>query len=207
MSDDHEADTAGHLHFLRKGCIDVIQPDKHRFRVREPSVLFYPRPMQHRLQTDAEDAEIICARIEFGAGILQPLFQSLPDVIHILLKSAAGLGRGVELLFEEAFGELPGRQAALDRLAKYVLILLLRDVAGRELIQSGTLRGLSDERLSKALMAMHQHPEGLGTWTDLPPSPACPGLALLLIFEIKATSMAYLTDWRMAVVQTMLRKG
>jgi hypothetical protein len=85
MSDDHEADTAGHLHFLRKGCIDVIQPDKHKFRVREPSVLFYPRPMQHRLQTDAEDAEIICARIEFGAGILQPLFQSLPDVIHILL--------------------------------------------------------------------------------------------------------------------------
>jgi hypothetical protein len=44
---------------------------------------------------------------------------------------------------------LPGRQAALDRLAEYVLILLLRDMAGRELIQSGTLRGLSDERLSK----------------------------------------------------------
>jgi transcriptional regulator GlxA family with amidase domain len=55
---------------------------------------------------------------------------------------------------------LPGRQAALDRLAEYILILLLRDVVGRELVQSGTLRGLSDERLSKALMAMHQHPEG-----------------------------------------------
>ena len=23
MSDDHETDTAGHLHFLGKGCIDV----------------------------------------------------------------------------------------------------------------------------------------------------------------------------------------
>jgi hypothetical protein len=131
--------------------------------------------MQHRLQTDAEGAEIVCARIEFGAGILQPLFQSLPDVLHIPLKSAVSLGRGVELLFEEAFGELPGRQAALDRLAEYVLILLLRDVVGRELVQSGTLRGLSNERLAKALMAMHHHPEGPWAWTDLPPSQACPG--------------------------------
>ena len=208
-SDDHETDAAGHLHFLRKGCIDVIQPDKHGFRVREPSVLFYPRPMQHRLQTDAEGAEIVCARIEFGAGILQPLFQSLPDVIHISLKSAAGLGRGVELLFEEAFGELPGRQAALDRLAEYVLILLLRDVVGRELVQSGTLRGLSDERLSKALMAMHQHPEGPWDLDRLADVAGMSRARFAAHFRevVGATPIAYLTDWRMAVVQTMLRTG
>jgi hypothetical protein len=158
ISSDHDTNTAGHLHLLRVGCLEVMQPDKQIFRVQEPSVLFYPRPMEHRLQTDAGGAEIVCARVDFGAGAIQPLIQSLPSLIHIPLRSSGGLGRGVELLFEEAFGESLGRQSAVDRLAEYVLILLLRDVVGRALIQSGTLRGLSDERLSKALMAMHEQP-------------------------------------------------
>jgi hypothetical protein len=54
VSNDHDTDTAGHLHLLRAGCLEVMQPDKQTLRVSEPSVLFYPRPMQHRLQTDAE---------------------------------------------------------------------------------------------------------------------------------------------------------
>ena len=209
ISSDHDSDSAGHLHFLREGCIDVIQPDQQRFRVREPSVLFYPRPIQHRFQTDADGAEIVCAHVEFGAGILQPILQSLPGFIHIPLKSAGGLGRGVELLFEEAFGDLPGRQAAVDRLVEYVLILVLRDVVKRELVQCGTLRGLSDERLSKALMAMHRHPEG--PW-DLGRLAEVAGMSRARFAArfrevVGATPVGYLTSWRMAIVQTMLRMG
>lgn len=209
ISNDHDSNSAGHLHLLREGCIDVIQPDRQRFRVREPSVLFYPRPMQHRFQTDAEGAEIVCAHVEFGAGIVQPLFQSLPSFIHIPVKSAGGLGRGVELLFEEAFGDLPGRQGAVDRLVEYVLILVLRHVVEREFIQCGTLRGLSDERLSKAVIAMHEHPEG--PW-DLDRLAEVAGMSRARFAAhfrevVGATPMAYLTNWRMAIVQTMLRMG
>jgi AraC-like DNA-binding protein len=209
ISGNHDTDNSGHLHLLREGCIDVIQPDKQRFRIREPSVLFYPRPMQHRFQTDAEGAEIVCARIDFGAGVLQPLLQSLPSFIHISLTSARGLGRGVELLFEEAFGDLPGRQAAVDRLAEYVLILLLRDAVGRKLVQSGTLRGLSDERLSKALMTMHQNPERPWDLDRLADVAGMSRARFAAHFRevVGATPMAYLTAWRMAIVQVMLRRG
>ena len=209
ISSDHDSNIAGHLHLLREGCIDVIQPDQQRFRVREPSVLFYPRPMQHRFQTDSEGAEIVCAHVEFGAGILQPLLQSLPSFIHIPLKSVAGMGRGVELLFEEAFGDLPGRQVAVDRLIEYVLILVLRHVVERELIRCGTVRGLSDERLSKALMAMHQRPEGPWDLDRLADVAGMSRARFAAHFRevVGATPMAYLTSWRMAIVQTKLRMG
>ena len=209
ISSDHDSETAGHLHLLREGCIDVTQPDNQTFRVREPSVLFYPRPMQHRLQTDAEGAQIVCAHVEFGAGVLQPLLQSLPSFMHIPLRPAGGLEHGVELLFEEAFGESPGREAAVDRLAEYVLILLLRDAVGRKLVQSGTLRGLSDERLSKALMTMHQHPERPWDLGRLADAAGMSRARFAAHFRevVGATPMAYLTAWRMAIVQTMLRRG
>jgi AraC-like DNA-binding protein len=209
VSSDHNSATAGHLHLLRQGCIDVMQPDRQVIRVREPSVLFYPRPMQHRFQSDAEGAELVCAHIDFGNGVLQPLLQSLPNIMQIPLNSARELDRGVELLFEEAFGGLPGRQAALDRLAEYVLILLLRDAVGRELLQSGTLRGLSDQRLSKALMAMHQHPEERWDLDRLADTAGMSRARFAGHFRdvVGTTPMAYLTAWRMAIVQMMLRKG
>ena len=209
VSSNHDSDTAGHLHLLRAGCIEVTQPDKQTLRVREPSVLFYPRPMQHRFQTDAEGAEIVCAHIDFGAGALQPLLQSLPNFMHIPLRSLGGPGRGVELLFEEAFGDLPGRQAVVDRLAEYVLILLLREAVGRQLVQSGTLRGLSDERLSKAVMAMHQHPEQPWDLDRLAGVSVMSRARFAAHFRevVGVTPMAYLTAWRMAIVQTMLRRG
>jgi AraC-like DNA-binding protein len=209
VSDDHETNTAGHLHLVRVGCLDVTQPDQQTFQVREPSVLFYPRPMQHRLQTDSTGAEIVCARLDFGGGAIQPLIQSLPSFIHIPLRSSGGLGRGAELLFQEAFEELPARQPAMDRLAEYFLILLLRDVVGRELIQAGTLRGLSDERLSKAVIAIHERP---GQPWDLDQLAGIAGMSRARFAahfreEVGTSPMAYLTNWRIGVVQTMLRRG
>ena len=209
VSSDHETNTTGHLHLVRVGCLDAMQPDKQTFRVCEPSVLFYPRPMQHRLQTDSKGAEIVCARLDFGTGAIQPLIQSLPSFMHIPLRSSGGLGRGAELLFEEAFEDLPGRQPALDRLAEYLLILLLRDVVGRELVQCGTLRGLSDERLSKALMAMHEQPGQAWNLDQLAGIAGMSRARFAAYFRevVGTTPMAYLTDWRMGIVQTMLRRG
>jgi len=209
ISSDHDTDTAGHLHLLREGCIDVTMPDHQTLRIREPSVVFYPRPMQHRLQSDADGAELICAHIDFGGSVLQPLLQSLPSVMHIPLRTSKSLGRGVELLFEEAFGDSPGRQPALDRLAEYVLILLLRDAVGRELVQSGTLRGLGDERLSKVLIAMHQHPEQPWDLDRLADIAGMSRARFAAHFRevVRTTPVAYLTAWRMAIVRTMLRRG
>jgi AraC-like DNA-binding protein len=165
--------------------------------------------MQHRLETDSQGAGIVCAHIDFGGGVLQPLIQSLPAFMHIPMRSSKTLERGVELLFEEAFADSPGRQAAVDRLSEYVLVLLLREAVGKELVETGTLRGLSDERLSKSLMAMHQQPER--PW-DLDRLASVAGMSRARFAAhfhdvVGTTPMAYLTAWRIGIAQMMLRRG
>src|SRR6202140_1834129 len=95
--------------------------------IEQPSVLFYPRPFGHRfIAEDQDGAEIVCATIEFGAGMLNPLTQAFPEMLVVPLESLKGLGPAVELFFNEAFGDLAGRQTAVDRLAEYFLVLLFR---------------------------------------------------------------------------------
>jgi transcriptional regulator GlxA family with amidase domain len=129
--------------------------------------------------------------------------------MQISMRSSQGLERAVDLLFEEAFDDSPGRQAAVDRLAEYVLVLLLREAVGKELVQMGTLRGLSDERLAKALTAMHEQPEQ--AW-DLDRLAGVAGMSRARFAAhfrevVGTTPMAYLTNWRIGIVQTRLRKG
>jgi AraC-like DNA-binding protein len=85
--------------------------------------------------------------------------------------------------------------------------LILRDSRQRVLLTS--VQKLSDERLSKALMAMHQHPErpwDLGRLADVAGMSRA-RFAAHFREVVGATPMAYLTAWRMAIVQTMLRRG
>ena len=81
-SGDHETERAGHLHVLRRGTLKILHPRKRPILVNQPSVLFYPRPAIHRFQGGEKDgAEIVCAQVEFGAGIFNPLLTSLPEFI------------------------------------------------------------------------------------------------------------------------------
>src|SRR5260370_15901273 len=125
VSGDHATETAGHLHVLRRGVLTVEQPERQPTTVAQPSVLFYPRPFRHRFRADeASGAEIVCASIEFGAGMLNPLVRALPDVLIVPLESVKALAPTVELLFSGAFDQYPGRQTAVDRLREAPLRLL-----------------------------------------------------------------------------------
>ena len=73
ISGDHEAPDVGHLHVLRRGVLNVTQPNGQTMMIDQPSVLFYPRPCRHRFRADeGSGAEIVCASIEFGAGMHNP---------------------------------------------------------------------------------------------------------------------------------------
>jgi AraC-like DNA-binding protein len=209
-SGDHESQQAGHLHVLRQGMLKVIQADGRIMVVDQPSVLFYPRPYRHRFQADAKSgAEIVCAAIEFGAGILNPLVLSLPELLVIPLSSVRELAPTVELLFSEAFGDQPGRQAAVDRLAEYFFVLLLRSAMNARLVEGGVLMGLGEPRLAKAIAAMHEGPEHPWSLEELASVAGMSRARFAVHFRriVGATPFDYLTDWRIGVAQTMLRKG
>ncbi|HEY2382635.1 MAG TPA: cupin domain-containing protein [Terriglobia bacterium] len=143
-SGTHESRNTGHLHVLRSGTLQLIQANRRPMLIREPSVLLFPRPRRHRFWADeTSGAEIVCASIEFGAGMLNPLVQALPDVLVVSLESVSELAPAIDLLFGEAFADHPGRQSAVDRLTEYFLILLLRSAIQSGLVKSGVLTGLS----------------------------------------------------------------
>src|ERR1700756_3111861 len=70
---DQESEHAGHVHVLNKGRLKSPRPDARQIVIDPPSILFFPRPRLHRLHgPEEEGAELVCATIEFGAGMLNP---------------------------------------------------------------------------------------------------------------------------------------
>jgi AraC-like DNA-binding protein len=210
VSGDHATETAGHLHVLRRGVLTVEQPRGEPMTVAQASVLFYPRPFRHRFRADeVTGAEIVCASIEFGAGMLNPLVRALPDVLIVPLESVKALEPTVELLFTEAFGQSPGRQTAVDRLAEYLLVLLLRTAMNARMIEGGVLMGLADPRLAKAIGAMHERPEHAWSLGTLAEKAGMSRARFAVHFRqtVGVTPFDYLADWRVGVAQTLLKQG
>jgi AraC-like DNA-binding protein len=207
---DHDRALVGHLHVLRKGTLTIIQPNAHQIVVDRPSIVFFPRPHRHRLHgPDEEGAELVCATIEFGAGMLNPLIASLPEPLVLPLDALPELAPTLQLLFSEAFSKLPGRRTAIDRLFEYLFVLLIRSAMNAHLVDSGVLIGLSDLRLGKAIEGMHKHPETPWLLEQLAQRAGMSRARFAAYFRqvVGMTPFDYLTNWRLGVVQTMLRKG
>lgn len=200
----------GHLHLLREGCVRIFQQDKTVIEIKQPSVIFYPRPQQHRFQVKHQaGAELVCAEIDFGAGMGNPLMCALPEVLIVPLSDIEGLTSLLDLLFGEAFASRSGRQVAVDRLTEYFLVLLLRYAIDAQLIEIGLFAGLADMRLAKAITAMHEQPEHPWTLEELGHKANMSRTRFAVNFRdtVGVTPLDYLTDWRVSVAQTLLKRG
>ena len=200
----------GYLHVLRKGIMTVTRPRAQALVVDTPSILFFPRPQHHRVHgPEDEGAELVCATVRFGVGMLNPLTASLPEPFVVPLNAVPELAPALELLFGEANSQSSGRQIALDRLFEYILVLLMRSALKDRLLDSGVLLGLADERLSKAIEVMHKHPEVPWSLEQLAQRAGMSRARFAARFRrvVGMTPFDYLTDWRLGVAQTMLRKG
>jgi AraC-like DNA-binding protein len=210
ISGDHATETAGHLHLLRRGVLRVLRSDHTSIVIDRPSVLFYPRPLRHRLQADeSSGAELVCATIEFGAGTRNPLVQSLPELLIVPLESVKELGATMDLLFSEAFGDNAGRQTAVDRLSEYFLVLLLRTAMNDRLVEGGVLMGLADARVAPAIAAIHQKPEHPWSLEELAQAAGMSRARFAAHFHkvVGITPFDYLADLRMGIAQTLLKRG
>jgi transcriptional regulator GlxA family with amidase domain len=77
------------------------------------------------------------------------------------------------------------------------------------LVDSGVLLGLSDPRLSKAIEVMHKHPETSWSLEQLAQHAGMSRARFAAHFRkvVGITPFDYLTNWRLGIAQTMLRKG
>ena len=114
-----------------------------------------------------------------------------------------------ELLMGEAFSEGDGKQAALDRLFDYLLILIVRHVVQSGAVPPGVLAGLAEPRLARALTAMHDSPEKAWTLDALADIAGMSRTRFAEHFRqvIERTPLDYLTSWRMTIARRMLSQG
>jgi AraC-like DNA-binding protein len=202
----------GILHVLRRGRVRVVGQGGgvQSFDLSQPSLLFYRETCPHRFEVDdTSGADLVCSHIDFGAGMGVQILRGLPDFLVLPLTDLAGAGPVLQLLFDEAFAERSGRAAAVNRLVELFAILLLRHVVDAKLIHAGVLAGLADVRIAKSLMAMHVEPERDWTLEALAGEASLSRARFAARFRetVGTTALDYLTDWRMSVAQTLLKRG
>lgn len=201
---------AGHLHLLYRGTLAVTDAQDRVTLVDEPSVLFFPRPMAHRIEArEPAGAELVCASVDFGVGDENPLLRALPPCLVVPLVRLPGLELTQQLLFAEAFRRRCGHEAVVIRLAEVLLIQVLRYTIEQRLVDGGLMAGLADPRLHRALAAVHAEPAQ--AWT-LASMAAAAGMSRAR-FAAHFTSRVgmppgeYLTGWRLGLARTLLRRG
>lgn len=200
----------GHVHLIRRGPVRLTEVPESAQWIDQPTLVFMPRPDAHRLITDErEGADVVCANVVFGAGGRNPITDSLPGVVCVPLAALPGAEALLSLLDEESFTPRCGRQAALDRLCELLLIRLLRHCMDQGITQGGALAGLSDDKLSKALLAVHERPEHGWTLETMAGQAGMSRARFAHHFRevLGQTPADYLASWRMSVAQGMLRAG
>ncbi len=201
---------AAHLHLLRRGPLQLTDPQGRAHAIDEPSVLFFPHPSAHGLRgNEAVGADVVCATVDFGLGDENPLLRGLPPMLCVPLAQMPDLDLAQQLLFAEAQRGRCGHSAVVDRLAEVLVIQLLRHALANQLVNGGVMAGLSDPRLSRVISALHADPEqawNLGTMATLAGMSRA-RFAAHFMATVGTPPADYLTGWRVGLARQLLRKG
>lgn len=207
---EFEAPVSGQLHLIRSGTIEVWHGSKKTYVIDEPSLLFYPRPKHRHFVSDTNiGAELLCANVLFEGDKANPIVNSLPDSLCFPLSSLPLCENVLSLLFLEADECKCGHQVILDRLFEVLLVQLLRELMEQGEIQVGMLAGLADNRLRKALVAVHDRPNEFWCVQSLAEQAHMSRTPFAKLFKQKlgVTPIKYLQHWRIGLVKKWLKQG
>lgn len=217
VSEFAACDGHGYLHVLRRGRLEVSHPGARdvpaRMRFDEPTLLMYPRPLTHRFHNPPADGpDFTCARLDFEGGSHNPLARALPPLVALPLSRVPGLHAALELLFAETDRVRCGQRLLADRLFEVVVIQLLRWLLDHPLetgVRSGLITGLSDPRLARVLVALHESPGESWTLERMAARAGMSRTAFANAFReaVGQTPADYLGAWRIALAQGKLREG
>ena len=209
------------LHVMRRGEMVVTHSAPsvraagvpRKLVVKEPSLLFYPRPLAHDFHNaPTEGSDFVCATVDFDGGEAHPLVRALPPLVLLPLHAVDGLEAALALLFAETGRVLCGHRLLADRLFEVVLIQLLRwllDHPQESGVPAGLLTGLGDPQLARVLVALHERPGEPWPLEQMATEAGMSRSAFAARFKavVGATPADYLAQWRLTIAQAELRTG
>lgn len=207
----------GFLHVLRRGELVVTHHPRsgvpQRIEMDEPTLLFYPRPLAHTFHNaPAEGSDFVCASLDFDRGAQHPLVRALPPLLVLPLRTVDGLDQTLALLFAESERVRCGQRLLADRLFDVLFLQLLRwllDHPAEAELPTGLLTGLADPKLARALTAIHEQPGADWPLAAMAKVAGMSRSAFAAAFKqrVGRTPAEYLTQWRVAIAQSLLRDG
>jgi AraC-like DNA-binding protein len=165
-----------------------------------------------RMGGDGPRTTLVAGSFRFGSVPTTPLFESLPNLIHIAADdpaTAPSLASTVRLLIAESASSSPGATVIMSRLADILLVQAIRaHIAGRECKEHG-LKALTDPPLRKALSLIHDRPSEPWTVESLASAVALSrsGFAARFSALVGEPPLEYLGRWRMTKAAQLLRES
>lgn len=166
-------------------------------------VIFLPRETK-----EVPDGCLLAAYVDWGQAE-NPFLASLPGRMVLEMRGNPETQAIVNVMCREAHENRCGAQSVVSRLGDVLFVRLLRAQIEKGSTQAGLLAGLSDPRLSRAIVAIHDQPERNWTSGDLATEA---GLSLSRFSELFAqqvgeTPMSYLRRWRLILARQDVLKG
>lgn len=198
-----------YLHLIEAGQGE-LQVNGQQHAISEACLVFIPRGSAHEFRVDERHPlQLYCATLDCGEVAGNPLLVALPDVSVIPLSACSTLRNTISLIWQESQAQYCGRDAALQRLTEYLLILLLRHILSVAQPQSGLFAGLADKRLALVITALHQQPQL--DW-NLENMALEAGMSRARFAEhfrkvVGQTPADYLQNWRLTLARKQLLSG
>lgn len=173
---------------------------------REPSrVVFSPSGGEVALSVGEEN--LIEAVVDWG-GNANPLLAALPSTLALSVEDDE-TKLLLQVFLTEAENARCGSGSALSRLAEVLVIRILRNQIENGATEPGLIAGLSDPRISRTIVAMHDRPGQAWRNDDLA---ALAGMSLSRFAEqfrdlVGLSPQSYLRRWRMTLARQDIEQG
>ena len=156
----------------------------------------------------ADGEGLFLARVDWS-GPHNPLLTALPETVEIDLSDDPDSISLVRMMLSEITGRRCGVDSVLSRLGEILIVRMMRAQIEAGSAQPGLLAGLSDPRLSRAIVAMHDRPGRAWRNEDLA---GIAGMSLsrfaeTFLAEVGEPPAAYLRRWRLTLARQDITKG
>ena len=160
-----------------------------------------------------EACRLICVVVRFDDAAAERLVDALPPVLHLDAWEGGDdrwLSDTLRFIAREAEALRPGGETVITRLADILAIQMIRHwIESETELEHGWLAALRDERLGRAIAAMHREPGRDWSLESLASAASMSRSAFAARFSevLGEPAMRYLTRWRLQLARVALRES